>query len=539
MNWWRSLISSLLPGSPQPAPASRLPADILDLLARRETVQILVWLQRQLQSNPAAQEYPCLIRTARESGWPERDAEKLEILGLFYANRHPEALRRSERYLEEEGFDPDIVIAAANAHFQLSRYEEAYRLLTTVAERNENVLAGRADLALLASQICWAANRTPDMKRYLDIARRLAPDDKVVALCAHNAYFEIGDLAAFEQVRGELGQNAYDQKADGFTRASVELAQDNYEEGFRLAEMRFEIVDAHRYFSKGLQGRSRWQGESLAGKTVLVAAEQGLGDTIQMVRYLPQLAETGAKRLIVESQSETLTLLQFNFPDIAILKQNFGHSPSIAFDTWIGMMSLPYVFKSTAQNIPGYAGYLRVPPDVAAYWHSRVAELSTGNLLRVGLAWSGRPTHRADRRRSIPFALMMDFVRTADADFFALQTHVPPIHPANLIDISDEMVTLADTAALINEMDLVISVDTSVIHVAGAIGKEAWLLLPYRYEWRWSLEGEQNNWYDSVKVLRQKTHGDWNSVLDDAFGERLRAFAGRRMEGRVKGHCPS
>ena len=116
---------------------------------------------------------------------------------------------------------------------------------------------------------------------------------------------------------------------------------------------------------------------------------------------------------------------------------------------------------------------------------------------------------------------MMNAIRPIDADFFALQTSVPPNHPDHLIDISDELVTLADTAALIAEMDIIITVDTSIVHLAGAIGKETWLLLPYRYEWRWGLEGERNNWYESVKVLRQPTHGDWNSVLSDVFDHRF------------------
>ena len=116
---------------------------------------------------------------------------------------------------------------------------------------------------------------------------------------------------------------------------------------------------------------------------------------------------------------------------------------------------------------------------------------------------------------------MMKVVRACDATFFALQTHVPEIHPVNLINVSDEMVTLADTAALIAEMDWVITVDTSVVHLAGAIGKEAWLLLPYRYEWRWSLDGESNRWYGSVSVLRQQRIGDWDGLLDDVFEQRL------------------
>jgi hypothetical protein len=204
-----------------------------------------------------------------------------------------------------------------------------------------------------------------------------------------------------------------------------------------------------------------------------------------------------------------------------IVVREFGQVPAVEFDCWVGVMSLPHLLGATAENIPGRGGYLKVPVDSVRYWRERVVQLARGGRPRIGLAWSGNPTHRGDRRRSIPYAVMMEAIRGVEADFFALQTHVPEDRPENLIDVSEEMVTLADTAALIGEMDLVITVDTSVVHVAGAIGKEAWLLLPYRYEWRWGLEGEGNRWYDSVSVLRQTTHGDWRGLLYSVFRDRL------------------
>jgi ADP-heptose:LPS heptosyltransferase len=139
----------------------------------------------------------------------------------------------------------------------------------------------------------------------------------------------------------------------------------------------------------------------------------------------------------------------------------------------------------------------------------------------VGIAWSGSKSHRADRRRSIPFDMLRPYLEGAEAEFFVLQTQVETGLPANVKNVTTELITLGDTAALINELDLVITVDTSVVHLAGALGKPAWLLLPYRYEWRWSLSGEANNWYRSVRVLRQKMTGDWPAVLEDAFTNRL------------------
>ena len=115
-------------------------------------------------------------------------------------------------------------------------------------------------------------------------------------------------------------------------------------------------------------------------------------------------------------------------------------------------------------------------------------------------------------------------VRPINATFFALQTVVPDVMPVNVINVTEEMITLADTAALIEQMDLIITVDTSVVHIAGALAKETWLMLPKRYEWRWGLEGEDNDWYDTVKVIRQPKSGDWASVLDEVFNKRLKRF---------------
>ena len=187
-------------------------------------------------------------------------------------------------------------------------------------------------------------------------------------------------------------------------------------------------------------------------------------------------------------------------------------------------MSLPFHFNTTATNVPAVDGYLSVPKEQAAYWRTRVHSLAEGAKLRVGLAWSGNPGHRADKRRSMSFELICSLVREhSNIRFFSLQTHVPAGHPVNMVDIADELLTLADTAAVMAEMDLVISVDTSAIHLAGALGYPAWLLLPYRYEWRWGLEGVANAWYSSVRVYRQELHGAWPELLD-TVGEALQSL---------------
>jgi hypothetical protein len=229
----------------------------------------------------------------------------------------------------------------------------------------------------------------------------------------------------------------------------------------------------------------------------------------------------GAQQIRLEAQPETLTLLQYNFPEIPIIERRAEKIPGWAFDYWAGMMSLPLRLKAWGKDTPGRSGYLRVPPENAQYWTERVEQMNPTRQPKIGLAWSGQPYHRADRRRSIPFEQMMRQVRGVPITFFALQTHVPQVLPANVKNVSEEMITLADTAALIEQMDLVITVDTSVVHIAGALGKTTWLLLPKRYEWRWGLEGEENDWYDSVKVIRQTEHANWAPVLQEVFEHRL------------------
>lgn len=500
----------------------RLDTEVLSDLEQKNTGRLQAWLQQCMQDRPETVDLTQLLEEARRAGWSAAEVDKLETFALYYRGDIAEAFRHASKYAGVQDFDGDLFIIAAFSLYHLGQFEDAYRVLSSLGER-ECLMNGRSDFAIAAASICWAANRATEAENHIVKAWELAPDDPIVALNAYSIHFELGNMAAFDEVREAFQEGRYDLDRAGFALAVIDLAQDRYEDGFRLLESRYKMLEAHRYLNRGLFGRPRWQGETLRGKTLLVSAEQGLGDTVQLARFLPMVEALGA-HVVVEVQAEAVTLLQFNFPHIEIFVREYAKAPPISFDLWVGMMSLPHLLGITAKDVPGKAGYLRVPPEAADYWRVRVTELARGRRPRIGLAWSGQPAHRADRRRSIPFARIANAIRGIDAVFFALQTHVPSVYPANLIDVSEEMVTLADTAALIAEMDLVITVDTSVVHLAGAIFKETWLLLPYRYEWRWSLEGELNNWYESVKVLRQPKTGDWESVLNSAFHHRLPAY---------------
>lgn len=526
MSWLKSILSklngdsSVLPSDPV------LPDNLLSALAAGRFDLI----SPALRDWCASQETHAAIRVLSEftckKGWDKHQVEKLEILAAYYTGDMVQAFERARPYVSGELFDLDMFLVTVVSLYRNGQYEDAYRYMQNV-ELDAERWATRDDYWTLRALVCWAAN---DMATLGDAADRLCsllPNDAPVLGDVCSMYWELGNQASFEALRRRLDIAGAQH---GYAYALCTLALGDYKQGFRQLEARYGMEEAHLYINSALFSRPRWRGESLRGKCLLVSAEQGLGDTIQMARYLHQLCQLDADRLVMETQRETLTLLQHNFPSIEIIERDYAKLPSVNFDLWTGAMSLPHL-SGAPECVPASSGYLTVPPDNQGYWRSRVNELSRSGRPRIGLAWSGHPSHRADRRRSIPFPAMMDAICGVDADFFSLQTHVPTPQPGNLVNVSDELITLADTAALIVEMDLVITVDTSVVHVAGALGKTTWLLLPYRYEWRWGFEGEDNRWYDSVKVIRQLRHGDWDRLLTEVFSRRFPEFMRLRKEG--------
>ena len=526
----RNILRWIVPGDRR----ASLSEDLRSKLATKTFAAIQTDVQRLLVADPSAPEFELFLAEARRLEWPVLQLEKLKAFGHYYRGELDKAFARATPYcggLYGPEFDPDLFIIAVLCVFNNNQFEDAHRMLASAGD-NERLLADRVDYHNIKGSICLASNRLAEAKISMDAARRMDPDDALTAMNAYALYFELGEMPAFERLRAEIAGGRWSD-GSAFALATPELALDNYREGFRLLERRYGQGDASRYVNPALPAQSRWQGRAVdypVGRNLLVTCEQGLGDTVMMSRYLPRLMELTAGRLTVETQPEAFPLLRHNFPDIAVVLREHGRRPTQQFDLWIGSMSLPYVFDSVPGNIPGTAGYIAVPPESLAYWRERVIARSSGGRPRIGVGWSGSPSHRNDRRRSIPFEIFARLLRQLpDIDFFALQTKVPDVRPANLVSVTEEMITLADTAALIAEMDLVISVDTSVVHVAGALGKPTWLLLPKRYEWRWSLEGERNYWYDAVRVLRQETHGDWEGLLAETFGRRLGNFFGERI----------
>jgi tetratricopeptide (TPR) repeat protein len=252
-----------------------------------------------------------------------------------------------------------------------------------------------------------------------------------------------------------------------------------------------------------------WLGEQdPAGKTILLWPEQGLGDTIQMSRYASLLAARGAD-VIMEVQPPLAHLMAGLAPRVLAQGQALP-----AFDFHCPMMSLPLAFGTELATIPAGAPYLHADPARTAQWHALLGP-ARGPL--VGLAWSGNPVHKNDHNRSIAFDKFADMLTPA-CEFVSLQKEhreadAPLLAASAVRDLSAQLADFTDTAALCAAMDVVVAVDTSIAHLAGALGKQVWILLPYSPDWRWLLERSDSPWYPGARLYRQQLGEDWGAVL--------------------------
>jgi tetratricopeptide (TPR) repeat protein len=311
-----------------------------------------------------------------------------------------------------------------------------------------------------------------------------------------------------------------------YNRALTLLLLGKFQDGWRAFEWRWRNaqrlgIGKLRDFEQPL-----WLGEtSLAGKRLLIHSEQGLGDALQFCRYATLSAALGAT-VIMEAQEALLGLLS-SLDGVAELIPK-GHSVP-AVDYQCPLMSLPLAFKTTVDTIPAPTKYLRSDPGKVAHWRTRLGEQKRP---RIGLTWSGNPDNPVDARRSIALA---DWIAHLPPEFeyFRLQTQLRPADRATLDstdcifsfeDFDNGALDFAGTAALCECMDLVISVDTSLAHCSGALGRRTWVLLPFLPDWRWLLDRDDSPWYPTMRLYRQKSPGDWNEVLARVATDLRREF---------------
>ncbi len=347
-----------------------------------------------------------------------------------------------------------------------------------------------------------------------------APADAEAHTNLGNVYRELGRHAeAIASFREAIARRP--ELAEAHFSLSLELLLcGEYAEGWKEYEWRWKV--------KGLNAAMRpfrqplWDGRELRGGTLLLHAEQGLGDTLQFVRYA-QLARERCAALILECQRELVPLMR-TAPGLSAVVAQGELLPR--FDAHLPLMSLPAVFGTTLESIPWHGPYLQPDGAKAERWRARIA--AARGRLNVGLVWAGRPQQWDDRKRSISLAMLQPLARIPGLAFFSLQkgeaaqqAAAPPAG-MRVADLGAGLADFSDTAAVASQLDLVITVDTSVAHLGGALGAATWVLLSRIPDSRYHLEREDNPWYPSMRLFRQRVDGDWSTPIARLAGELAR-----------------
>jgi tetratricopeptide (TPR) repeat protein len=424
------------------------------------------------------------------------------------AERHADAIALFDRLLALHPDHAESLYGSAMSLVQAGEYERALQRLARLTQRYPQSAEAHYNRGNLLGQ----------MERYEE---ELAAYRQAIALKPNfvRAYVNLGvalrDLHRFDEALQQFKKAVSIDTNDAgarTNRAQTNLLLGEFEHGWREYEWRW--LDGT--MSHGLPDAKLWTGkQTLKDKTVFVHGEQGYGDTLQFIRFVDRLSALGA-RVVVRVQDALLPLLR-GYPGAA---EVIGESaPLPAFDCHIPMLSLAFALKIREADFVTDSPYVRVDQQSGAQWTDVFAQADARP--RIGLAWSGSRTHLNDRNRSIPLATLLPLF-DANAQFVSLVKDVREADRACVDelaqrgasrDIADRLTTFAETAALIAQLDLVITVDTAVAHLAGALGKPVWLALPFTPDWRWQLDRDDSPWYPRMRLFRQAKRNDWSDVV--------------------------
>lgn len=426
---------------------------------------------------------------------------------LLNAGRFQEALACFEIVREVCPGDPRLLLYAGAALHGLGRLEDAVAVY-------RHALSAAPDYGELHNNLgnsLMASGRFAEAAECYSRAAALLPGSPVPVTANATALQALGRYRESEEkCRAALNIDS------GFAAAHWNLAlnlltRGEYASGWREYEWRWQRADftsPRRHLDRPL-----WDGSPLHGRTILLHAEQGLGDVVQFVRYAPMVAGFGGK-VLLECHPELVTLM----------RSVEGVTDAMAFDAaadsdfacHIPLLSLPRVFGTTLETIPSRIPYLSQSAAYTSKWQNLTA--LQRSRLKVGLVWAGKSY--PDPLRSCPWGEMKALLAINGVSFFSLQFGMAG-RPGGertdagdgLVDLTGKICDFSDTAALISQLDLIISIDTSVAHVAGAMGKQTWLLLPYAADWRWLLHRSDSPWYPTMTLFRQQIPGDWNGLI--------------------------
>jgi tetratricopeptide (TPR) repeat protein len=420
---------------------------------------------------------------------------------LTRAHRFGEAVDEARAALARDPDLADAYVTSGSALRELGRNEEAIAALRRAIELTPDSAPAHANLgnALLEQDDTAAAEA--QFRRAIELNPNLAEAHSGLGYLLTNAKRFPEAIAACERAIALRPDFAEAHWNEGFAY----LLAGDFEHGWEKYEWRKRhprYAAAYRSFDA-----PTWEGEDLAGRTLMIHAEQGLGDSIQFIRYAEPLAARGA-RVVVACDRALIDLFR-RVRGVADAVDKNGAMPP--FDVWIDQMSLPRVTRTRLDSIPAPDAYLSADPARVAAWRHELPQ-----DLKIGLVWAGNPTHSNDRRRSMPVEAMRPVVAVSGPTFVSLQVGTKSREVERLpgvLDIAGRLTDFMATAAVVETLDLVIAVDTAVTHLAAAMGKPAWTLLPFDPDWRWVVaHPDTTPWYPSMRLFRQSRSGDWDGV---------------------------
>ncbi|ABK43089.1 Tetratricopeptide TPR_2 repeat protein [Magnetococcus marinus MC-1] len=474
----------------------------------RESLEKAITLQQQGHAEEALLLYHALLQH-----YPKQ-ADLYYLTGLAHQDlqQWPQACERLEQAVALDGQRSDFLLALGMVLQELELPEQAKQRYAQAALLDPQDYQAYYHIG----DSCIDLGQNRQAIEAFTQAIKCKPDLQEawlnLGLCLKAAGELPGALQAFTTA---LQLNPDDAKAK-VDYAMALLAMGDYANGWRYYTARFQFSHVFNDMQRIPANVEAWNGEPLQDKTLLVLCEQGYGDNLQFARYLPMLRARGVKKLIVESKGHLIELFRYN--ELADAYCNVMEVKEQQADYYVPLLELPRLLETRVENIPADLPLYRVS---AALMHKLAAQIPSGGF-KVGLVWSGKPLHPRDpaRRRSCPFAELAPLATVAGVDFYSLQTGLEEDHMPSklagdtpLIDLNPYLDDFHHTAAAMQQLDLIITIDTAAAHLAGSLKRPTWLLTPYAADWRWGVTGNSTPWYPGMRLYRQPAPGAWQPVI--------------------------
>jgi len=481
----------------------------LEIVQNKKSADLFMRAQAHIDAGRHLEALQCYLKVIKiiPNSW---DAGFRCGVLLFELQRYEEALSFLDRAQKQQPGHATTFYMRARTLRMLRRFKEAI----VPSEQAEALAPDDPDVFNNSGIILHCLCRDADALDRFDRAIRLRPHFVDAIINQANSLVQLRRFTeAFSRYAAAKSLAPYDTTID-WNIAQLKMLTGDFAAGWVGRESRWTKKAAPVPYPRF--PTPMWLGqEAVAGKTILVYADEGLGDAIQFARYLPLLAAHGARVVLVAD--EALHCLLSRLPGVALCVPKSEGAAVPRFDLHCALSSLPLAFGTRLDSIPSARAYFpAVPAEELRAWEARLGDRKG---MRIGLAWSGQQRHVNDHNRSIPLNLMAQLV-TGDAQFVSLQKDPRPGDMAILRERSDiadhtrHMTDFSATAALVSCLDLVITVDTSVAHLAAAYGRPTWILLPYTPDYRWLLDRDDSPWYPTVRLFRQDDTRNYETVIE-------------------------